>query len=103
METLLMLAGTSILGWIGYLVIGAMVKAPGALLQTKFSNLTKDTNGVIVGKTYQQIVAACGSPSAISPTGDGNKLCQWMSTGYHIALLFDENDVCLGISHEASV
>lgn len=103
MEFLLISIGTSILGLIGYLIMGAMVKAPGAVKQAQFANLTKDTNGVIAGKTYDQIVAACGAPTSVSPVGDGNKLCQWMATGYHIALLFDENNVCLGISHEAKV
>lgn len=90
-------------GLIWYMITQAVVKAPGSLLQSKFSVLTKDTGGVIKGKTYSEIVSACGAPSAVSPTGDGGKLCQWMATGYHIALLFDESDVCLGISHEAKV
>lgn len=103
MEFLLLSIGTSILGFIGYLIMGAMVKAPGAVLETKFANLVKDSNGVIAGKTYAEIVSVCGSPSAVSPVGDGKKLCQWLATGYHIALVFDENDICLGISHEVSV
>ena len=78
-------------------------KVAGTLYPKNDEALTKDTNGVIAGKTYDQIVAACGAPTSVSPVGDGNKLCQWMATGYHIALLFDENNVCLGISHEAKV
>ena len=103
MEFLLISIGTSILGLIGYLFMGALVRAPGVAKQAQFANLTKDTNGVIAGKTYNEIVAACGAPSSVYPTVDGNKLCQWMATGYHIALLSDENNVCLGISHEAKV
>ena len=103
METILMFLGTSLLGLVGYALTSAMVKAPGSLLQTKFANLTKDTGGVIAGKTYDEVVAACGAPSSVSPTGDGGKLCQWMATSYHIALLFDANNVCVGISHEAKV
>lgn len=100
---ILMFLGTSVLGLIGYLIMSALVRAPGAVLQTKFANLTKETNGVIAGKTYDEIVAACGAPSAVSPTGTGGKVCQWMATGYHIALLFDENNICSGVSHEAKV
>lgn len=103
MEAILMFLGTSVLGLIGYLIMNVTVRAPGTLLQNKFANLTKDTGGVIAGKTYSEIVAACGAPSSVSPTGDGGKLCQWMATGYHIALLFDANNVCVGISHEAKV
>ena len=90
-------------GIIWYLITKAAVKAPGSMLQAKFANLTKDTNGVIAGKTYQQIVAACGAPSSVSPAGNGGKLCQWIATSYHIALLFDANDVCTGITHEVKV
>ena len=90
-------------GLILYLIIHALVRAPGNLLANKFAMLTKDTNGAIAGKTYDEIVAACGAPSSRSPMGDGKTLCQWMSTGYHLALLFDENNVCLGVSHEAKV
>ena len=103
MEFMLISIGTTVLGFIGYLLIGALVKAPGGVMQAKFANLTKDSGGVIAGKTYAQVVAACGNPTSVSPVGDGNKLCQWMATGYHIALVFDANDVCVGISHEAKV
>lgn len=90
-------------GIILHFITSAVVKAPGDILQVKFSKLTKDTNGVIKGKTYDEIVAVCGAPNSVSPVGDGTKLCQWLATGYHIALLFDENNVCLGISHEVKV
>ncbi len=103
METILMFIGTSILGLIGYLIMSAFVKAPGKLLQQKFALLTKDTNGNIAGKTLDEIVKACGNPSSVAPMGNGTTLHQWMSTGYHLALLFDENDICLGISSETSV
>lgn len=99
----LYIIGPIIGGIILYLIIHVAVKAPGTLLQTKFSMLTKDTNGVIAGKTLEEIVKACGQPSAVSAMGDGKTLRQWQSTGYHIALLFDENDVCLGISNEIKV
>lgn len=103
METILMFVGTSILGLIGYLIMSAFVKAPGKLLQQKFALLTKDTNGTIAGKSLAEIVKVCGNPSSVSPMGNGTTLRQWISTGYHLALLFDENDICLGISSETSV
>lgn len=90
-------------GLIWYLVTQAAVKAPGDMLASKFSALTKDTGGVIAGKTYREIVDACGAPTSVSSMGDGEKLCQWMATSYHIALLFDKDDVCIGISHESKV
>ena len=74
-----------------------MVKAPGKVLNQKFVSL-----GTLKGKTYDEIVAVCGVPSSNSAI-DGGTVKQWMATGYHIALLFDENNVCLGVSHETSV
>ncbi|MGN1117739.1 MAG: hypothetical protein ACI4RU_03935 [Acutalibacteraceae bacterium] len=103
METILITIGTSILGLIGYLIISAFVKAPGKLLQQKFDLLTKDTDGKIAGKTLDEIVKVCGNPSSVASVGDGTTLRQWMSTGYHLALLFDSNDICIGISSETSV
>jgi hypothetical protein len=103
MEAILMFLGTSILGIIGYFIMTAFVKAPGNVLQQKFARLTKDTDGKIAGKTLDEIVRVCGNPSSVASMGDGTTLRQWMATGYHLALLFDENDVCIGISSETSV
>ena len=103
MEKVLIFIGPLIGGIIMYLIIHALVKAPGAGLQSRFARVTKDTNGVIKGKTLQQIVSVCGQPSARSSMGDGTTLCQWQATSYHVALLFDENDVCLGVSSEIKV
>lgn len=85
-------------GIIWFLISTAMVKAPGTLLQQKFVNL-----GTLKGKTLSQITNACGNPSSISTTSNGTKVYQWISTGYHIVLLFDENDICLGVSSETKV
>ena len=85
-------------GLLWWIISSAMVKAPGALLQQKFANL-----GVLKGKTLSEIQTACGAPSSISVGSDGVKIYQWMATSYHIVLLFDENDICLGISSETKV
>lgn len=87
-------------GLIWYSITSAAVKAPGAVLQNKFAELTKDTNGTIAGKTYDEIVAVCGQPNAVSSMGDGTTLKQWQATGYHVALLFDKDGVCTGVSSE---
>lgn len=90
-------------GLIWWLISSAAVRAPGAVLQQKFANLTKDTNGTIAGKTLSEVKQACGAPNSVSAMGNGQTLYQWQATGYHIALLFDENDICLGVSSETSV
>lgn len=59
--------------------------------------------GTLQGKTLEEIVAVVGQPCAISAIGDGKVLRQWQATSYHIALIFDQDDICLGISSEISV
>ena len=79
-------------------IISAVVKLPGMGMQKLFQDL-----GELKGKTLTEIQSKVGSPSSVSATGDGGTLRQWMATGYHIALIFDENEICQGVSHEASV
>ena len=63
--------------------------------------------GTLQGKTYNEIVAVVGGENAKSSTigenGKTIKIRQWMSAGYHITLLFDENDNCLGVNSEIRV
>ena len=87
-----------VFGIVWYFITTATVKAPGVLLQQKFVKL-----GVLKGKTLAEIEAFCGSPNATSVNGNGIKVYQWIATGYHIVLLFDENDICLGVSSETKV
>lgn len=75
-----------------------VVKIPGGMLQGKFAKL-----GNLKGKSYSEIQRECGKESAISHMPDGKKLIQWQATGYHIALIFDENYICEGITDEISV
>ena len=85
-------------GLIIYVIIKAFVRAPGASLRTKFQKL-----GVLKGKTLSEIVAKVGQPNSVSMGTGGVKIRQWMAAGYHIVLLFDENDICLGVNSETNV
>ena len=85
-------------GWILYAIMHAGVRAPGAALNKKFVSL-----GTLAGKTYDEISAVCGPSSSVSAGPNGKTIRQWMATGYHIVLIFDENGVCEGISSETHV
>ncbi len=85
-------------GIIWYLITTMVVRAPGAVLNKKFVSL-----GTLSGKSYDEIAYVVGQPNAVSSVGNGQVLRQWQATGYHIALVFDENDICLGISSEVNV
>lgn len=79
-------------------MFGWLVRLPGKALQQKFASI-----GVVQGKTRREIEKIVGPPNAVSAAGTDSVLCQWMATGYHIALLFDANGKCQGITHEAVV
>ena len=79
-----------------YWIISAIVTAPGRDLAAKFGRI-----GVLEGKTKDEITSVAGPPVAISAAPGRNTILQWMATGYHIVLLFDENGVCKGVRHES--
>lgn len=95
--------------WIILLAIGLVgglialfSKSPAQELNEKFVSL-----GTLAGKTYEDIQQVAGNANSISsiPGADGEPIIlrQWIVTGYHISLLFDTNDVCLGISSETRI
>lgn len=81
-----------------YAIIHAATLAPGQSMAKKMQGL-----GNIMGRPLDEITAAIGPPNSVSATvtPDGGKtLRQWMASGYHVAMLFDADDKCMGITHE---
>lgn len=87
---------TLIGGFILYAITGAIVRIPGKSMQGKFQDL-----GTLKGRTLHSIIAEVGPPNAKTMVGDGRILYQWITTGYHISLIFT-GDVCDGVTHESS-
>jgi hypothetical protein len=59
--------------------------------------------GTLRGMTYGQIVSAVGKgANAIQHMPDGS-VRVWQSLDYQITLLFDANEVCLGVSNETAI
>ena len=85
-------------GLILYAIIKVVVRIPAASLNAKFVKL-----GVLKGKTLAEITAVVGQPNAVSVNAEGITVRQWITPGYHIVLLFDENDICLGVNSETKV
>lgn len=106
MQDFIIFVGTSPWGWVVAIVVvlavsgvlGAVAKAPGRLMQKQFQTL-----GELRGKRFAEIEKKVGSPTAISVTPDSGTVKQWIASGYHIALVFDKDDLCQGVSHEDSV
>lgn len=75
----------------------AFITTPSQELNKKFVGL-----GVLKGKTYNQIASVTGE--ANSKTVLGNKiLCQWITPGYHISILFDMKMICIGVQNEIKI
>jgi hypothetical protein len=86
-----------VVGLIGAAVAGSQIGS----LQQKFASL-----GDLPGKSRTEIINAVGPPQSVSALGDGKTLLQWQminqAGGYHVALMFDENDLCEGVTHESA-
>jgi uncharacterized OB-fold protein len=54
--------------------------------------------GSLKGKTIKKITRVAGPPTSSSSCADGGQLLEWRMRGYHIALLFDANQICQGES-----
>ena len=88
-----------IIGFVLWVLIAQVaVRISGNTLQKQFIKL-----GTLKGKTLAEIQKACGDPNSISYGEAGVKICQWMRSGYNIVLLFDENNICLGVNSETRV
>jgi len=85
-------------GFVIYAIIVAITRAPGQSLAKRFQML-----GVMTGKTREEIIAVVGPPHSVSTMADNGQLLQWMQAGYHIAIMFDQQGMFKGISHESSV
>lgn len=98
-STVGIICGLGLGAFIGYFVAG-LTSAKGNLLQQDFIAM-----GNLAGKTLDEIKAKVGEPNAINActvadTGKPGSLCTWTSAPYSITLLFDENNICLGVNKE---
>ncbi|MCJ7711878.1 MAG: hypothetical protein MUQ32_13730 [Chloroflexi bacterium] len=76
-------------------VVPIVFRAPGRALRKRFIAL-----GTLKGRTRKEIVKAVGQPATETTLPDGRTLLQWRATGYHIALVFEKNGRCFGVTHE---
>lgn len=85
-------------GVIMYWVISALVKVPAREVESK-----RQSMGELKGKTKAEVIRVMGPPNSVSvlPQYPRNgQLLQWIKSGYHIAVAFDADDICQGITHE---
>jgi hypothetical protein len=77
-----------------YWIIG---RAPGRRLASDIASLAN-----LRGKTIKEIIRVAGPPTSGGSCTDGGQVLEWKARGYHIALLFDANQICQGESHGSS-
>ena len=80
-------------------LIKTVAKGRGPVLKVNFRKL-----GTLRGKTLADVMHGCGAPGkteiAKDKAGNQVKICTWSMETYSITLVFDHNDVCLGVSSE---
>ena len=55
----------------------------------------------LVGREYTQIIEEIkASPKNTTQKANGKTLREWREGNYYISLLFDKNDICLGVMEE---
>lgn len=84
---------------VGYF-IASLTTAKGYMLQEDFVAM-----GNLAGKTLDEIKEKVGAPRIIqactvADTGRKGTLCTWAEMPYIIILLFDENNICIGVNKE---
>jgi hypothetical protein len=77
------------------LIVPWIFRSPGRALRKRFISL-----GTLKGMTRREIEKVAGPPNQVTPLPDGRTLLQWRATGYHIALVFEKNGRCFGVTHE---
>ena len=87
-----------LLGVVGLIGYGLLNLGP-TNLKLRFAQA-----GQLAGRTKADIVSTVGRPNSVSAGPDGGTMLQWINNSdagaYHVVLLFDANDVCLGVTHE---
>lgn len=77
------------------IVVPYVFRTPGRALRKRFVAL-----GSLKGRTRREIVKTVGQPATETVLPDGRTLLQWRATGYHIALVFEKDGRCFGVTHE---
>ena len=89
-----------IIGWmvaafLAGVLLALFIRRRRPTLQQRVTEL-----GVFAGRTYAEILLALDAPQEEMHRPDGQTLRTWHSRGYGISLLFDGQEMCLGVEEE---
>ena len=88
------------LGWIAAAFMAGILFA-GRMKNRRPSLRTRVENaGYFRGKSYREILSEINEPQTEVRQADGHTLRTWREDQYSISLLFDTQDLCLGIESE---
>lgn len=91
------------LGWILAAFLSGALLAGLLLTRRKRQSVRSGLSAIdtFMGKSYAQVLAiARTTPQATDRTANGQVLRTWFDGDYSISLLFDAQDICLGVQDE---
>jgi hypothetical protein len=80
-----------VVGFVIYFMIIIGRRWPGMMLQRRFNRLETP-----VGRSLDEITQLVGPPQAATREDGGSTLYQWITSSFHIALLF-QSDHCVEV------
>lgn len=84
------------LGWIvAAFLAGVLLAQRKPTLQQRVTKL-----GVFAGRSYAEIMRTMDTPQAEMRRADGRTIRTWRNREYSISLLFDGQEMCLGVEDE---
>lgn len=92
------------LGWIVAAFLGGMLLAGWLLLRRKQASLKQRFSEMdtFMGRSYAQVLAIAQTPpQSTSRRANGQAIRTWCDGDYTLALLFDAQDICLGVEDES--
>ena len=89
------------LGWIVAAFLAGSLSTAFLIARRKTLRDRIDGMGMLIGRAYAQVAVEIGrSPQITIREANGQTLRAWEEGHYFVSLLFDQNDVCLGVMEE---
>ena len=88
------------LGWIAAAFLAGILFADWFRRRKPSLHTRAKKAAVFRGKTYREIVSEISEPQTTIQRTDRCTLRTWQEDGYSLTLLFDAQDMCLGVEEE---
>ena len=88
------------LGWIAAAFLAGILFAEWMKRRRPSLQERAKKAAVFRGKTYREVMDEIGAAQRIIQQTDGRTLRTWQEDGYSISLLFDAQELCLGVEDE---